>query len=162
MSIKSSIQNIGYNIQDSIDSVLTQARGKIENIIGTVSTGVGNFYSGGFIGMSKSGMESLTSAVEKYCKTIEDSINEFNDEASRAEAYKGEISDAVHAYVEAMKKLLASYVSTMRREQEEAVMAYNQLHASEKSFAQDVESDSSNIESDAANIRVESTNISLE
>lgn len=162
MSIKSEIQNITGFLGDSIDSVLNSATSKIENIIGTASTGLSNIYAGGFIGMSQSGMEALNTAIDKYCRTIEEAINAFNDEASRADAYKGEISEAVHAYVEAMKKLLSSYVSTMRKEQEEAILAYNQLHASEKSFAQDVQSDSSNIESDAANIRVEATNISLE
>lgn len=162
MSIKSMVQNITGMVGDNIDSLVNTASSTIENIIGTASTNLSNLYGGGFIGMSKAGMESLNTAIDKYCQTIESVINEFNDEASRADAYKGEISDAVHTYVEAIKKLLSSYVSTMRKEQEEAVVAYNQLHSSEKSFAQDVESDSSDIASNAESIRVESTKISLE
>ena len=162
MSIQSRINNITSSIGDTIDSIVNSTTSKLSGIVNTATTGLSNLYAGGFVGMSRDGMEQLNAAVENYCKTIEDKINEFNDEASRADAYKGEISDAVHVYVEEKKKLLSAYVSTMRKEQEDAANAYNEFHKSEKGFASDIENDSSDVTSDAESIRTESTKISLE
>lgn len=162
MSIRSVVNNTIGNVGDTIETLVTNAKSTISNIVGTATTGIGNLYSGGFVGMSREGMEQLNTAVENYCQTIEEAINEFNDEASRADAYAGEISDAVHEYVEGMKKMLSAYVSTMRKDQEEAAKAFNAFHSSEQSISQDVTSDAGDIKSNAESIRVESSKISLE
>lgn len=162
MSIRSVANNTIGNAGDTIATLVNNAKSAISNIVGTASTGIGNLYSGGFVGMSREGMEQLNTAVENYCQTIEEAISEFNDEASRADAYAGEISDAVHEYVEGMKKMLSAYVSTMRTNQEEAANAFNTFHSSEQSISQDVTSDAGDIKSNAESIRVESSKISLE
>ncbi len=162
MSIRSVTNNTISTVGDSIATLVTNAKSAISNIVGTATTGIGNLYSGGFVGMSREGIEQLNTAVENYCQTIEEAIKEFNDEASRADAYAGEISDAVHAYVEGMKEILSAYVSTMRKDQEEAAKAFNEFHSQEQSIAQDVSSDAADIKSNAESIRVESSKIALE
>ncbi len=162
MSIRSQVGNLSYNAKDAISTIVTAANTRLSNLFNTVTTGLGNLYSGGFVGMSQSGMQDLISAVNDYCDKIEAEIDAFKADGNRDDAYAGEINEAVETYLVQLKAMLAAYVSTMRAETEEAAIAYNAFHDAEENISQDVVTDSESVASEAESIRKESTEIPLE
>lgn len=162
MSLMSFVNDGIDFIGETADELINAATGEIENIIGSAKTAISNLYDGGFVGMSKEGFENLNQKIETYCKSIEEEINKFNEEAKNSEAYAGEISTAVHEYVKAIQGLLTAYVSTMRINQEQAILAFNQFHSSEQKIAQNITQDAQSVTKNAEQIRTGSAKIALE
>lgn len=162
MPIQDYVNNTKNNVGDTITDLLNRAKTAVENIVGTATTGFTSLWSGGFTGMGYDGMLALVQAIDQYCDTLEATIDQFNEEASRDNAYKGDINEAVGVYVDAMQAILKAYVSTIRKETEEAAAAYRTMNEAQKGFAQNTTDDASAMEQNAQSIRVESTNVSLD
>ena len=155
MSIRSTSGNFLRNFKDNISSLLSSSKSRLDSIVGQAKTSLGNLFSGGFTGMSESGMETLVQEIDKYCQSIEAKIAEFNEKGDIEVALKGDVQVAAMDFVAAIKELLQAYVSTMRQEVSEAREAYQNFLAAGKQISQDVQSAASDIRSNAADIRLD-------
>lgn len=155
MSVQSAIGNFTRGAQDTISDILTGAKTNFDGIVGTTSTALGSLWSGGFVGMSESGMEQLKQAIETYCTEIEAIINEFNEEGDIDNALKGDVNTAARDFIHAVKELLQAYVSRMRQEKIDADEAWNNWKQASQDISQNVTSDAEQIRSDAASIRID-------
>lgn len=155
MSIRSTLGNITHNAEDFISNIFNGARTALENIVGNVSTSLSNIWSGGFVGMSESGIDELCSQIENYCQSIEAQIAQFDEKGNIENALKGDVQVAAADFIAAVKQLLQAYVSTMRQEIAESHEAYTNFVNSGKSIAQDVESAASDIRSNADSIKLD-------
>ena len=157
MSIQSGLGNIGAGAGNVGQSGLAWATGRIESIMGSVKTGLGNIWGGGFAGISIERIKSdLIPALEKYCKTIESSINQFNAEADVTSSFAGpEVTVAVEDFVGAVKEILAAYVSTMRAEIAMAEKAYIDYQIGAQRVGTNVKSTATDIRAAASSIRLD-------
>lgn len=156
MSIRSEVGNFTYSVQDVLSSAVTSAKTHIENIVGTATTGFTNLFSGGFTGMSESGMIDLTNAIERYCDELQSTIDGFDQTGDISVAFAGEyLTSGIYDYIDAIKKLLEAYISTLKQEVEEADAAYKNLEV----VTANVGDDASNMAND---IRAEAHNITLD
>lgn len=155
MSIRSTVGNITHSVQDTLSSVLTTAKTQIENIVGTTTTSLTNIWSGGFTGMSESGMAELKTQLTNYCQEIQELIESFDQTGDITVALKGDVQTAAYDFIAAIKTLLQAYVSTMKQEIAEADEAYRNFLASGQSIAQDVSDAASDIRSNASNISLD-------
>ena len=157
MSIQSGLGNIASGAGNIGQSTLTWATGRIESIMGTVKTGLGSIWGGGFAGISEAKLNSdLIPAIEKYCETISNSINQFNAEADVTSSFAGpEVQAAVSEFVSSVKDLLTAYVSTMRQEIAAAQGAYQQYQSGAQSVGSSVSSTAQEIRGAASGIRLD-------
>lgn len=155
MSIRSVVGNITHGAQDDITSLLNIAQTQMENIVGSAQAAFTNLWSGGFVGMSESGIEAIKEALTKYCNEVENLIQEFDENGNIEVALKGETQQAAAEFIAAVKRLLQAYVSTMRASIKDADEAYKNWSQSSKSIATDVASDAENIRSNAEKIRID-------
>ncbi len=155
MAIKSAIGNLSLGAQDRLSDILNGAKSKFDGIIGSASASLGSLWSGGFVGMSESGMEQLKQAIETYCTEIETIINDFNSEGDIDGALKGEINTAARDFIRAIKELLQAYVSTMRKGKTDADEAWNNWKQASQNISGDVTADAEQIRSDASSIRID-------
>lgn len=155
MSIRSTVGNIAHNVQDRLASVLSSERTKIENIVGTTTTSLSNIWSGGFTGMSETGIADLKTNLTNYCQKIEDLIGEFDQTGDITSALKGDVQTAAYDFIAAIKTLLQAYVSTMRQEIDEVDEAYRNFVASGQSISQDVNAAADDIRSSASSISLD-------
>ncbi len=154
-NIRSTVGNITHNVQDTISSVLNTASIKMENIVGTVQTGLTNMFSGGFIGMSADGMAELTNILRNYCEEVQGIISGFDQTGDITSALKGDVQDAAYDFIAAIKQLLEAYVSRMLQEIDEANQAYENFMKSGQSISQDVQTAAQDIRSNADEIRLD-------
>ncbi len=155
MSLQSLVGNVTSKVGNTVQDVVGQAKAHITNIFGTVKTGFSNIWGGGFAGIDENGLETLKGSIDTYCQGIEDTIKGFNEDANIEQAYKGVVGDAVRAYCEGVKELLAAYVSTMRTEKEDANTAFQNWKAAASQLASDITADADQIRSQANEIRVD-------
>lgn len=155
MSVKSALDNIQHSVEDNISSVLATGRTTFSNIVGSATTSLTNIYSGGFTGMSETGLAELKQAIDSYCNDIEEIISSFNQEGDISSAFRGNIKDAAYDFIETVKELLQAYVSTTRQELKELDEAYQNFLAADKSVSVDVLNDASDIRSNANSIRLD-------
>lgn len=155
MSIRSTVGNFAFNVQDNISSVLTTTRSQIENIVGSTTTALSNVWSGGFVGMSQSGMDDLKTKLTDYCDGLQLAIDGFDQNGDITSALQGEVQTAAYDFIAAVKELLQAYVSTLKQEIAEADQAYNNFMSSGKSISQDVENAASDIRSNASQISLD-------
>lgn len=155
MSIKSTIGNITHSVGDNLSSVLNTARTQIENIVGTATTTLSNVWSGGFTGMSESGISELKTQLSNYCEEVQGLIDSFDQTGDITSALKGEVQTAAYDFIAAIKTLLQAYVSTMRQEIDEVEEAYQNFMKSGQSIATDVQSAASDIRSNANSISLD-------
>lgn len=149
MSIQSVVGNIQHKVGETIDSTLGTARTTWENIVGGVTTGFTNLWSGGFVGMSEGEIGNLKTALQTYCDEIQGIIDGFDQRGDITDAYKGEIQNAAYEFIAAVKELLKAYVAQMKKELSEIDEAYANFQASSQSVAQNVTSDAEQIRSNA-------------
>lgn len=155
MSVQSVLGNLKHEFDDRVNDALTGGKAFFDNLVGTTSASMGNMWSGGFVGMSESGMEQLKQAIETYCKEIEAIIDEFNEEGDIDNALKGEVNTAARDFIRAVKQLLQAYVSTMRQGKDEANEAWNNWKQASQDISQNVTSDAEQIRSNAKQIRID-------
>lgn len=155
MSIRSTIGNITRNVQDTLSTTLTTAKTQIENIVGSTTTSLSNIWSGGFTGMSETGIAELKTQLTNYCQEIQDIIEGFDQTGDITSALKGEVQTSAYDFIAAIKTLLEAYVSTMKQEIEEADEAYQNFLTSSQSIAQDVNDAASDIRSNASSISLD-------
>lgn len=154
-NIRSSIGNIGHNVMDSLSSVLTTSKTQIENIVGGATTSLSNVWSGGFTGMSETGVAELKTQLTTYCENIQALIDGFDQTGDITSALKGEVQNAAYDFIAAIKTLLQAYVSTMKQEIDEVEEAYQNFVNSGRSIAQDVQAAASDIRSNASSISLD-------
>lgn len=157
MSIQSGIGNITAGVGNAVDGGLAWASSRLESLVGTVKAGLGNIWGGGFAGISKDKIDAdLIPALERYCETIEDSINQFNADADVTSSFAGpELAPAVKDFVSAIKELLKAYVSTMRKEIASVNSAYEQYTTGSQSVASNVSTNAQDIRSAASEVRLD-------
>ena len=155
MSIRSTVGNITHSVKDTLSSTLTTAKTQIENIVGNTTTSLSNIWSGGFTGMSETGIADLKTQLTSYCKEIQDLIDGFDQTGDITSALKGDAQEAASDFIAAIKTLLQAYVSTMKQEIDEADEAYNNFVASGKSIATDVKDAATDIRSNASSISLD-------
>lgn len=155
MSVRSTVGNITHSVDDVVSNALSGARTALENIVGNVSTSLSNIWSGGFVGMSESGMQELCAQIENYCQSIEDSISQFDEKGNIENALKGDVQVAAVDFIAAVKELLQEYVGTMRQEINESEEAYDNFIQSGKSISQDVETAANDIRGTADSISLD-------
>ena len=154
-SIRSTIGNMTHNVQDTLSSVLTTARTQIENIVGSTTTTLSNLWSGGFTGMSESGIAELKIQLSNYCQDVQNLIDSFDQTGDITSALQGDVQTAAYDFIAAIKTLLQAYVSTMKQEITEVDEAYQNFIASGQSISQDVTSAASDIRSNASSISLD-------
>ena len=157
MSLQSYVGNMGSAYANSGQITLTWATGMIENIVGSVKTGLGSIWGGGFAGISEAKLNGeLIPAIEKYCETISSSINQFNAEADVTSSFAGpEVQAAVSEFVSSVKELLIAYVSTMKQEIAAAQGAYQQYQSGAQSVGSNVSSTAQEIRGAASGIKLD-------
>lgn len=157
MSIRSSISNITHTTEDKLTSILTMGKTRLDNIVGKTTTAlsVSNIWSGGFTGMSEDGIANLKSYLSTYCEDIQATIDGFDQTGDITSALRGDVQTAAYDFIDAIKKLLQAYVSTMRQEIDEADEAYKNYTSAAKSIAADTTSDASDIRKNADSIRLD-------
>ena len=155
MSLQSVVGNTKVGAQNAISNILSTATSSIQNIIGNAKTGLSNIWSGGFAGMSESGMADLKTALKNYCDAIEAQINTFDEEGNISNAYKGNINNAAREYIRSIKELLNAYVTQMKANISEADEAYQNYMTGSESLSQSVSSDAESIRSEASKIRLD-------
>lgn len=157
MTIESGLGNLVTGAGNAGQAGLAWANARLENIVGSVKTGLGNIWGGGFAGISIERINSdLIPAVNKYCETIESAINQFNADADVTSSFAGtELETAVQDFIKAIKELLAAYVSTMRKEIAAINSAYEQYTSGAQNVASNVASNASEIRAAANDIRLD-------
>ena len=155
MSIQSAVGNIISNTKNDITSIITGAKGALENIVGPVGAKLSNLWAGGFAGIDENSSGTLKQAIMDYCKEVDEIINGFNQEGHLEVAYKGAIQDSANDFVVAVKEILVAYVSTMRRNIAEADTAFQNYRQAAQSIAQDVQADAANIRSEAQKVKLD-------
>ncbi|NLC48222.1 MAG: hypothetical protein GX758_02560 [Tenericutes bacterium] len=155
MSVQSTIATVNNAADNLRDADLAQARARLENIVGSIGTGLSNFWDGGFAGIDENGLEGLKNAIRKYCSGVEGIIEEFNEQAKMESAYKGSIQEASVDFVKSVKEILQAYVSTMKRNIDDANLAFQNYKAGAQQISQNVISDASDIRSEASKIRLD-------
>lgn len=155
MSIRSTVGNIQHNVGDIISGAHNTARTQLSNIVGSAQTALTNVWSGGFTGMSDTGIAELKTQLTNYCQEVQDIISGFDQTGDITSALKGEPQDAAYEFIEAIKELLQAYVSTMKQEIDEMDEAYNNFVQSGTSIASDVRSHANDIRTDANSIRLD-------
>lgn len=155
MSIQSAVGNIISNTKNDITSIITGAKGALENIVGSVGTKLSNLWDGGFAGIDENSFGTLKQAIMDYCNEVDEIINGFNQEGHLEVAYKGAIQDSANDFVVAVKEILVAYVSTMRRNIAEADTAFQNYRQAAQSIAQDVQADAANIRSEAQKVKLD-------
>lgn len=154
-NIKSTVGNITRGVDAFSSGKITLVKSKIESLIGNTTASLSNIWSGGFTGMSESGMLELKDALSKYCDEIQAKIDSFDQTGDITSAFKGRIQEGMYDFIDATKLLLQSYVSTMRVEIDEAEEAYKNFAGSDLSISQDIQSAAQDIRSNASSIRLD-------
>ena len=155
MSIQSTVGNIKHNIGDNVSTVVSQGKSRLESIINSTTTSFRNVWSGGFAGMSDTGIQELKNQLNKFCKEIDDLISSFDQEGDITQALKGDPQTAAYEFIDAVKKLLVAYVSQMRKEISEMDDAYASFVESGKSIASDVNAAAQDIRANAEAIKID-------
>lgn len=155
MSLQSVIGGLAGAKDNVNDAILAQSRARLENIVGNIGAGLSNFWDGGFAGIDENGFEDLKAAIRKYCDVIEGIIAEFNEQAKMESAYKGSIQEASVDFIRSVKEILQAYVSTMKRNIDDANLAFQNYKSGAQQISQNVISDASDIRSEASKIRLD-------
>lgn len=155
MSIQSTVGNIKHNIGDNVSTVVSQGKSRLASIVNSTTTSFRNVWSGGFAGMSDTGIQELKNQLNKFCKEIDDLISSFDQEGDITQALKGDPQTAAYDFIDAVKKLLVAYVSQMRKEISEMDDAYASFVESGKSIASDVNAAAQDIRANAEAIKID-------
>ena len=133
MTIESGLGNLVTGAGNAGQAGLAWANARLENIVGSVKTGLGNIWGGGFAGIS---------------------IERINADVTSSFAGT-ELETAVQDFIKAIKELLAAYVSTMRKEIAAINSAYEQYTSGAQNGASNVASNASEIRAAANDIRLD-------
>lgn len=157
MSLQTTIGNISAGAENIGQAGLAWASGRLESALGTIKTGLGSIWDGGFIGISEERLNSeLIPEIQKYCEKIESTINQFNAEADVTAAFAGaDVQGPVSEFIGAVKEILAAYVSTMRQEIAAAQGAYQQYQSGARAVASNVAASAQEIRGAASGIRLD-------
>ena len=153
--IRSTTGNITHNAPDNMASNLSNSKQFVESVIGKIGMQFTQLWSGGFRGMSEQGIAELKTQITKYCESVQDVINSFDQTGDITSALKGEVQTAAYDFIAAIKELLQAYVSTMRQEIQEVQEAYDNFVKAGSSIASDVRSNADDVRSDAARISLD-------
>jgi len=155
MSLQSYVGDITHNIGTTVNDLLNQAQNGLKQINGSVQTALSTIWSGGFAGISESGLQNVERAIDTYIASIQQIINEFKPEGDIEIALKGAPHDAAVNFIASVKQLLDAYVSTMRNEKNEMWEAYNNYKKAGQNISQQVTQDADAIRQNADSIKVD-------
>lgn len=155
MSVKSTVNNLVHDVEDTLSTAITTAKSSIQNIVGTAKSSLSNVWSGGFTGMSKTGLEELKTQITNYCNDIQSIINEFDVDGNIEVALKGDLQLAAQDFIKATKEILNAYVSTIKEELDVVDEAYDNYSKSAAQIKTDVTADADQIRSDAKKIQID-------
>ena len=155
MSLQSFIGDAVRGAQNSITEVFASAKGALENIIGSAASALTNVWSGGFAGISESGIEELKTALNTYIETIEASIASFDEVGNIENALKGDIQVAAQEFIAAIKQLLQAYVTQMRVNRDDLDSAYSNYTQAASDLSTQTSSNADSIRSQAQEIRLD-------
>lgn len=155
MSIQSAVGNLVSGVNNDLQSILMAAKTALQNIVGSVNTGLNTMWSGGFAGIDENNLDIMKNALIEYCDTIDAHINEFDQMSKLEVAYKGVIQDAADEFVKSVKDILVAYVSTMRRNISEADNAFQNYKEAAQQIAQNVSTDAEQVRSEAQKIKLD-------
>lgn len=155
MSIQSTVGNIQHSVGDTVSTVVSQGKSRLASIVNSTTTGFKGIWSGGFAGMSDTGIKELENQLNKFCNEIDDLISSFDQEGDITQALKGDPQTAAYDFIDAVKKLLVAYVSRMKIEIDEMDKAYDSFKAASKSIAKDVKAAADGIRANAAAIKID-------
>lgn len=149
--------NAFSSFANDVQSNLTSGKIAIENILGTLKTGLSNIFDGGFAGLDEKNYNILQSAIEKYVSDAQNIVAEFNPDNNGADiAYKGDVKVAVDDFLAAIKLILQAYVSTMKIEIAESKTAFEEWHRQTRDdVAKKVTQNASEIEKNAEKIKLD-------
>lgn len=155
MSLQSYVGDITHNIGTTVNDLLNQAQNGLKQINGAVQTSLSTIWSGGFAGISESGLQNVEKAIDIYISNVQAIINEFKPEGDIEIALKGAPHDAAVSFIASVKELLDAYVSTMRNEKNEMWEAFNNYQKAGQNISQQVTQDADQIRSNADSIKVD-------
>lgn len=155
MSIRSFVGNVANSVNNDLQSVMITAKTAIQNVVGSVETGISTLWSGGFAGIDEKHFDIIKSALNEYCNKIEAKINEFNQMNKLEVAYKGSIQVAADDFVGAVKDILTAYVTTMRRNIAESDTAFQNYKERAENIATDVINDAEQVRQEAKKVRLD-------
>ncbi len=167
MSISDATGNIVHNV-DKISEIVGNAKASISQRIGSMdvdtmsqalnNSGVNGAAAGmfgrSFVGMNADRIGDFDAAIEKHKNEVEAIIGTINEKADLEHALKGEVASATRTFLEAVKQLLQSYVSTINLEKEHIKEANANYLAATKEISGDIETDSDEIRSRAGEIDI--------
>ena len=156
MAINDATGQIKHDVKDVFQDVTTSS-GKITEIIGEASKGVGpslNF-GGDFVGMDENGFSKFEAAVAKYIGQVGKTLSGFQSKQSIIEgAVKGDTVEKFHEFFLAMEALFKRYVSTINQEKAIVKEANDNWKTGSSTIA-------GNLSSDANSIRSQKDSITL-
>ena len=157
MSLQSDFGNLGHGLENLGQVVSGSVESSVEAIIGSVKTGLGNIWAGGFAGISEELVNSeLVPALNSYCDKIEGDIAAFNPDGDITQTFAGtEIQGAIREYIGGIQSLLIAYVSTMRAESERADQALNEWQKGTSDVSKGISSNAQEIRSQAESIKLD-------
>ena len=129
--------------KEKINEIIANAQGKLSGV------------SRNFAGIDENNLDTLQTAIRKYKDDVNGIINGIKEDANINGAVKGEVADAVKAFVVDTKALLAAYVSNLEQEAVEA----GEYFAAYKQGATDIKADTGagadTIRSNAQDIKID-------
>lgn len=156
INILNSASNLSSNILNDVDTLRDSGKMALENILGTLQTGLSNVFDGGFAGLDEANYSTLENAINNYVKNIQGIVADFNPENAGIDiAYKGDVRLAVDEFLAAIKLILQAYVSTMKVEIVESKTAFEKWNQDTKKVAGNVSSNAEQISTNAKKISLD-------
>ena len=155
MAIRELIGDTKSSIETDVEIVLSQARSKINSILGGLQTGISTMWSGGFAGIDENGIPILKQAIDKYCQSVDGQIEAFDVLAPVEIAYKGSVQEAVVIFINDIKGLLQAHSSRMKESNKVLLTAYDEYVRKTKEISQNVISNAQEIRAVAQGIKID-------
>lgn len=155
MSLQSFVGDALRGAQNTLSDVFSSAKGTLENIVGSTSTALTNVWSGGFAGISETGIVDLKNALNNYINNIEATIASFDEAGNIENALKGNIQTAAQDFIAAIKQLLQAWVTQMRVNLADLDSAYKNYTEAAADLSTQTSSNADSIRSQAQEIRLD-------
>ena len=156
MNVEQVVGNINRNVGNTVTSLLTEASGIYRQINQVTLAGLNHLWTGGFAGISEDKLRDLDAAINVYIKGLYGCVNKLSTQDISSAALRGPgVMEAVTAYIDSIKELLNSYISTLNTEKDQMWQAYSNYKAAAQSIAQSVSSDAQTIRQNAQSIKLD-------
>ena len=154
-----SLGNIVGAVQGASESIQALKDTNIETIAGAnISSFLGftQYLASDFAGISMSGLNSLTTDVQKIIDDVEQIMSAFGTKESLwQEGLQGKAQEKAIAYVETIKKLLVAYVTSLKDLLNVANTAAHKLAEADTANTQNIENANQSLQSISQSIEDE-------